>query len=96
MRISVRDSGCGMDDTTLARAFDPFFTTKGRQQGTGLGLSVVHGIMKNHGGAVTAESTPGQGTVFHVFFRAATVDTSLAEESDLLRRIVVVPVNRDE
>ena len=81
VRVSVRDDGCGMDDMTLARAFEPFFTTKGRRQGTGLGLSVVHGIMKSHGGAVTAESTPGQGTAFHVFFPAAEVDADAAEDA---------------
>jgi PAS domain S-box-containing protein len=81
VRVSVGDNGCGMDEMTLARAFEPFFTTKGRRQGTGLGLSVVHGIMKNHSGAVTVNSTPGQGTVFHLFFPAAEVDASLQQDS---------------
>lgn len=75
VRIDIADNGCGMDDMTLARAFEPFFTTKGRRQGTGLGLSVVHGIMKNHGGVVTVASTPGRGTVFHLFFPAADANS---------------------
>jgi PAS domain S-box-containing protein len=71
LRIGVRDSGRGMDEATISRVFEPFFTTKPPHEGTGLGLSVVHGIMKNHRGAVTAESAPGVGTTFHLFFPAA-------------------------
>lgn len=66
LQLNVRDSGHGMDEATMERIFDPFFTTKGQTEGTGLGLSVVHGIIKNHGGAISVESKPGKGAMFSV------------------------------
>jgi len=65
--LTVRDTGHGMERTVMERIFDPFFTTKGQSKGTGLGLSVAHSIIKSHGGTITADSEPGQGTTFKVF-----------------------------
>jgi PAS domain S-box-containing protein len=67
LHVSVADTGCGMDEATLERIFEPFFTTKPVGEGTGLGLSVAHGIVKAHGGRIEAKSTPGQGSRFDIF-----------------------------
>ena len=67
-RLTVRDTGVGMDKEILDRIFDPYFTTKKPDEGTGLGLAVVHGIISGHGGAVRVHSEPGKGTTFRLFF----------------------------
>lgn len=66
--LSVEDSGIGMDEATVAKAFDPFFTTKDVDQGTGLGLSLVHGIVSSLGGTISVTSQPRRGTKFDIHF----------------------------
>ena len=70
--LSVRDNGPGMDAALLGRIFEPFFTTKPVGQGTGLGLAVVHGVMRTHEGAVDVHSAPGHGSRFTLYFPVAT------------------------
>lgn len=71
---SVQDSGCGIPESAVSQIFEPFFTTKGPQLGTGLGLSTVAGIVREHGGFVTVSSEPGRGACFRVHLPAAGTD----------------------
>jgi len=71
INIRVSDTGPGIDPDIIDRIFDPYFTTKGVGKGSGMGLSVVHGIVKNHNGAITVNSNPGKGTTFNILFPMA-------------------------
>ncbi len=71
LKLTVSDTGTGMTEGTLSRIFDPYFSTRGKEHGTGLGLSVVNGIVRSHGGCIFCTSEPGQGTTFEIFFPEA-------------------------
>jgi len=67
VRLSIKDTGCGIPDDVMARIFEPFFTTKERGKGTGMGLAMVYGIVENHGGGIRVESRVGSGTTFEIY-----------------------------
>jgi PAS domain S-box-containing protein len=79
VRLSIRDTGPGLDEATVARLFEPFFTTRELGKGTGLGLSTVYGMAKQLGGFIFVNSRPGQGSVFHVYLPAAPGEVLTAQ-----------------
>ncbi len=79
--LDVSDTGPGIDESHLDRIFDPFFTTKAPGEGTGMGLAVVHGIVKRYGGQVAVETKPGEGTRFRVFFPMVDAEVGREEEN---------------
>ena len=100
--LAIRDSGIGMDEATMAHIFEPFFTTKPVGLGTGLGLSVLQGLLEQDGGYITVESAPGAGTAFTLHFPLLAAASSIEEEvqtpdvgSGLLAGATVLVVDDD-
>jgi len=81
LRLTVSDTGEGIRPEVFPRIFDPFFTTKAQGEGAGMGLAVVHGIVKSHGGAIVAYSEPGQGSTFNVFLPQARNSAAEADRA---------------
>ncbi len=82
VKLTVRDTGTGIEKEVLPRIFEPFFTTKEVGKGTGMGLAVVYGIVKSHGGAITVDSKPGKGSTFNVFLPSAEGQAKEQQEEE--------------
>jgi two-component system NtrC family sensor kinase len=87
VEFAVIDTGCGIPEKNLRRIFDPFFTSKAVGQGTGLGLSVSHGIVQAHGGLIEVDSKVGEGSTFRVFLPINSQDAQVvaAPEMEAIR-----------
>jgi PAS domain S-box-containing protein len=97
MKISVRDTGKGIDPQIIDKIFDPYFTTKEVGRGSGMGLAVVHGIVKNHDGGISVDSIEGQGATFNVFFplteKSAEAEPQVAAEELQLGQETILVVD---
>ncbi len=100
VRLAISDTGYGMTPDVQARIFEPFFTTKPAGEGTGLGLAVVHRIVKSHGGAITLSSTPGEGATFQVYLprseQEIATDNGQGAESTPLGKACILFVDDEE
>lgn len=84
VKLTVSDTGCGMSETVIERMFEPFFSTKDKSRRAGMGLSVVHGLVRAHGGFINVQSVNGEGTVFEVFFpRVEAAPKNQSEEAEM-------------
>jgi len=93
LKLTVSDTGHGMTRAVMNRVFDPYFTTKPIGEGTGMGLSIIHGIIENHGGAVTVSSELGKGATFRVLLPAIqSMESSTAES----KKMQTIPGNKNE
>jgi PAS domain S-box-containing protein len=85
--LSIKDTGRGMDDNVMTKAFDPFFTTKEQGKGTGMGLSVVHGIVKSMGGAIQIKSKLDKGTTVNVYFHL--VENTIEPHMEITKKPII-------
>ena len=93
VQLTVQDNGIGMDSQTMERIFEPFFTTKEQGEGTGMGLSTIHGIIEDHGGNIDVESAPGQGTTFRILFPRC--DSQEKEIAPVESKPLVIPTGNE-
>ena len=93
VQLTVQDNGIGMDSQTMERIFEPFFTTKEQGEGTGMGLSTIHGIIEDHGGTIDVESAPGQGTTFRILFPRC--DSQEKEIAPVESKPLVIPTGNE-
>jgi PAS domain S-box-containing protein len=86
IKISITDTGVGMEEAVRKRIFDPFFTTKDKKRGTGLGLASAYGIIKNHGGFIDVKSAPGKGSTFYVYL--PSIDKNPVKQEETKEQII--------